>query len=222
MTLILFKIFFTFLGNLDARNHKRSLVLCSYFCQCLLHMDPRCLIQINEWMNKNFAAQSVKAGWLNPNLLTGTRRFTFVRLKLRLMFRILLTLERHEIFRIGLCIFEDDEDSGIADVVGDRVVAELGAWTLRRFLHVWSADIELTGQHSTLEHVLDSLRVRWRVCSLSRVGEIHRKVNALPIHRRCCAVTQSRTINYAVQKKLTLKLIKWPRNNRIFGIFRDV
>jgi len=94
-------------------------------------------------------------------------------------------LETDEIFRIGLGILEDDEDSGIVDVVGDGVVAELGARKLRWFLHVRTTNNELTSQHSTLKHVLDSVRVRRRVSFLSRVVEVRREVDALTVHCRC-------------------------------------
>jgi len=78
-----------------------------------------------------------------------------------------LTFESDDIFRVCLVVLEDNEDFGIVDVVGDRVVPESGSRTPRRFYHIWTANHKLTGQHSTLEHVLDAVRVCWRVSFLS-------------------------------------------------------
>ena len=121
----------------------------------------------------------------------------------------LITLKRDEIFRVGLRILEDDEYSGIAQVVSDRVVAELGSWSLRRFLHVRPADHRLAGQDATLERVLDSVLVRRRVSFLSGVDEIHREVDALPVHRRCMRnSTDSQKLYGAAAKNSYVFLLK--------------
>ena len=96
-----------------------------------------------------------------------------------------LTFESDDIFRVCLVVLEDNEDFGIVDVVGDRIVPKPGSRTPRRFYHISTAIHKLTGQHSTLEHVLDSVRVCRRVCFLSRVPEILCEVDALSVHCRC-------------------------------------
>jgi len=96
-----------------------------------------------------------------------------------------LTLKSDQILRVGLRVFEDDEDSGIADAVDDWVIAELGARTLRRFLHGRTTDRELARQYAALEDVLDAARVSWRVVWLSWVVEVHRKVDTLSIESGC-------------------------------------
>jgi len=67
-------------------------------------------------------------------------------------------------------------------VVGDGIIAELGAVTLWRLLHVLAASGELTGQHATLKDVHDAVRVRRRISRLSRVAEVHREIDALSVN----------------------------------------
>jgi len=97
--------------------------------------------------------------------------------------------ESDEVFGVGLRVLEDDEYSGIAEVVDNRVVAELGAVSLRRLLHVRTAGRILARQHATLEHVLGAARVRRRVFLPRRVVEFDREVDAVAVARRCMYAT---------------------------------
>ena len=66
------------------------------------------------------------------------------------------------VFRIDLCVLEHYKDSGVLDVVSDRVIAIRSVLVLEgRFLHVSSSFGEVTCHHLTEVDVLAAVCIWW-------------------------------------------------------------
>ena len=66
------------------------------------------------------------------------------------------------VFRIDLCVLEHYEDSGVLDVVSDRVIAIRSVLVLEgRFLHAPSSFGEVTSHHLTEVDVHAAISIWW-------------------------------------------------------------
>ena len=66
------------------------------------------------------------------------------------------------VFRVDLCVLEHYKDSGVLDVVSDRVIAIRSGLVLEGWLHHASSSFgEVTRHHLTVEDVHAGVCVRW-------------------------------------------------------------